>query len=158
MNKTTWILIAIGITLVGVYFVWPHTLPNELNTQSTLSLNQDLYPLFSSAEWNVPVHEEIEFGTTTVPGVEVSSVPVMDTMSPASYFAPFESFYAEKLSTLGWKIDNSLAAGGPMGGQTGYRKAGELIILRYRTVFHTVTDTAPSECPCDVTLTLFSAK
>lgn len=38
-------------------------------------------------------------------------------------------YYADKLAAAGWKVDNYLGAGGPMGGQTGYRKADTLILI-----------------------------
>jgi hypothetical protein len=79
-------------------------------------------------------------------------------MDPGSIFTPFDNYYASKLAALGWQVDNAVAAGGHTGGQTGYRKDGKLILINFDIVYHTVTDTAPSECPCDVTLSLFSEK
>ena len=149
--KTFVILIAGGIVILmsGFYLCMKY--------RNTPKLAQDLYPIYRNAEWNAPKSEELELSTTTVSGVGVSSVPVTNTMDPGSVFSPFEKYYKQKLESTGWKTDMYLEAGGPMGGQTGYRKAGKLIVLRFSTIFHTVTNTAPSECPCDVTLSLFSA-
>ena len=126
-------------------------------TISRQALNKDLYPLFSGAHWEVPKAESVTISTSTYSGVSVSSLSIIPTMDPGSVFTPFERYYDNHLKALGWKVDNYLAAGGHVGGQTGYRKADELILVRYNILYHTVSNTAPSECPCDVTLSLFSS-
>lgn len=120
-------------------------------------LAQDLYPLYPGVEWETPRGETFSISTSTYSGTSVSSVPVTGTMKPDTIFSPFESYYAKKLSALGWKVDNFMAAGGHTGGQTGYRKGDELVLVRFSVLYRTVTETAPSECPCDVTLSLFSS-
>lgn len=163
-NKT--LLIATGIVIVFLagFFIWIsyHTAQKENapveNTKSIVPvLASDLYPLYAGASWGAPYAETLELSTTTVSGVGIKSVSVNGTMDPGSVFSPFEKYYKNKLESAGWKNDTYLEAGGPMGEQTGYRKESKLIIVRDSTVFHVVTDTAPSECPCDVTLALFSA-
>lgn len=120
-------------------------------------LAQDLYPLYNQAEWGVPGFETFLISTTTYSGTSVSSVIAKDTMNQSSIFSPFDQYYASKLASLGWTVENGLAAGGHTGGQTGYRKGDELVLVRFNVLYKTVTNTAPSECPCDVTLSLFSA-
>jgi hypothetical protein len=124
---------------------------------SRQALNKDLYPLYSNANWEVPKAEIVTISTSTYSGVSVSSLSIMPTMDPGSVFTPFERYYDNHLKTLGWKVDNYLAAGGHVGGQTGYRKADELILVRFFIQYLKVSSTSPSECPCDVTLSLFSA-
>jgi len=77
-------------------------------------------------------------------------------MNPGSIFTPFESYYDAKLKALGWSVANDLAAGGHVGGQTGYRKGGSVILTRFHIDYQTKPANAPSECPCTVTLSLFS--
>lgn len=160
MNNTLWAIIIIIIILAGGFYVWTthKSAPIETNVPTqTPQLSSDLSPLYSGAVWNAPHAEMLELSTTTVSGVGAESVSVNNTMDPGSVFSPFGKYYADKLTALGYKTDIYLEAGGPMGGQTGYRKDGKLIVLRFKTVFHVVTNTAPSQCPCDVTLSLFSA-
>ncbi len=149
-KRTTGFIVFIALLVVGMWWYQAQ----ESVDQSTLS--PDLYPLYEAVEWGVPRVEEVAFGTTTLSGVEIVSHAVKNTMNPASVFMPFEEYYTEKLAALGWEVDTQLAAGGPMGGQTGYRKGEDIIFTRFNTLFHIVSDTAPSECPCDVTLSLFS--
>ena len=77
-------------------------------------------------------------------------------MNPGAAFTPFDKYYASKLGALGWKVDNSLAAGGPGRGQVVYRKGSGFIAINFWTDFHTISSTSPMQCPCDVTLKLFS--
>jgi len=125
-------------------------------TLSRQALTEDLYPLYSNAHWEVPKAEVATISTSTYSGVSVSSLSIMPTMDPGSVFTPFERYYDSKLKALGWKVDNYLAAGGHVGGQTGYRKDGAVILTRFQIVYLSVPKNAPSECPCDVTLSLFS--
>ena len=121
------------------------------------TLSQDLYPLYSGASWGAPAAESFVIGTTTYSGASVASAATTGTMNPGSVFTPFQNYYDQKLKALGWKVANDLAAGGHVGGQTGYRKDGAVILTRFNIVYHTTPANAPSECPCDVTLSLFSS-
>jgi len=153
------VALLLALAAVGVLFLWTRTgAPSEVPSIVVSQLSQDLYPLYDKTEWNAPVAETFTISTSTYSGASISSVPVLNTMDPGSVFSPFQKYYDKSLKALGWKVDNYMEAGGPMGGQTGYRKNNELILVRFSTVFHTVTNTAPSECPCDVSLSLFSAK
>jgi len=120
------------------------------------TLSAELYPLYDSADWNASETESFIIGTTSYSGTSITSAAVTDTMDPGSIFTPFERYYEQKLKALGWQVANDFAAGGHVGGQTGYRKDGAVILTRFQIVYHTVSENAPSECPCDVTLSLFS--
>jgi len=120
------------------------------------TLSEDLSPLYADAAWGTSDVERLTIGTSTYLGASVASTPVTDTTDPGSVFTPFEKYYDKKLKALGWSVANDLAAGGPIGGQTGYRKADGIILTRYHIDYHTVSSTSPSQCPCDVTLSLFS--
>lgn len=120
------------------------------------ALSGDVYPLYSGVDWNTPATETFSIGSTTYSGTSVTSKSVTNTMNPASIFTPFDTYYNQKLKALGYTVDNMLAAGGHVGGQSAYRKGNELILTRFSIVYHTVPANAPSECPCDVTLSLFS--
>lgn len=122
------------------------------------TLLADLYPLYVNAAWETSRSEVVTIGTSTYQGANISSISPMPTEDPGSVFTPFERYYDNKLKALGWKVDNYLAAGGHTGGQTGYRKANELILVRFFIDYLKVSDNAPSECPCDVTLSLFSSE
>lgn len=119
-------------------------------------LSNDVYPLYGGVDWNKPQVERFTIGTTTYSGASVASVPVTATMNPATVFTPFENYYAQTLRSLGYVVDNQLAAGGHTGGQTAYRKGHSLILTRFNIVYHAVPANAPSECPCDVTVSVFS--
>lgn len=150
MNRFTLSLIgALLIIAVGVWVMWPRA--------SAPALAEDLYPLYSSAQWSAAAPETRGLPLSTVAGVGIHSVPVTNTMNPASVFSPFLAYYREKLLAAGWSVDNMLEAGGPMGGQTAYRKDGTLILVTFDVAFHVRSANAPSECPCDVSLSLFSS-
>ncbi len=122
------------------------------------ALISDLYPPYPGVAWGASSPEQVTISTTTYAGASISAVATTSTMDPGSAFMPFDAYYEKALTQLGWSVDNTLAAGGPMGGQTGYRKAGAVILARFSVVYHTNHADAPSECPCDVTLSLFSTR
>lgn len=140
----------------GAWYLW-HVPRDTKPVPGTPALSTDLYPLYTGTEWGVPQIESFVIGTAAYSGTSVASSPVIGTMDPASVFMPFERYYEEKLAGLGWSVANDLAAGGHTGGQTGYRKGDATILTRFNVVYHTVSDDRPSECPCDVSLSLFSA-
>lgn len=127
-----------------------------VNTNSPTGLNTDLYPLYSNTEWSESATGEVTVGDTTLRGTAVFSEVIAADMNPAAVFQPFEEYYANLLGSLGWEADSNLAAGGSTGGQTGYSRDGETILLRYRIDYEVQSENAPPECPCDVTLSLFS--
>ncbi len=120
------------------------------------TLAADLYPLYSKVGWEAPKVEQFQIGTTTYAGASAEAAAAADTMNPGAAFTPFEDYYAQKLAALGWSVSNDLAAGGHTGGQTGYYKGGAILLTRYRIDYKTAPADAPSTCPCDVTLSVFS--
>lgn len=151
----------------GTYVLGLHayeTLPittdiSDESAQFTIThpkLSADIAPLYSPADWNATEAETFIIGTTTYSGTSISSSPIAAEMDPGSIFTPFERYYDKKLKALGWETANDLAAGGHVGGQNGYRKNGDIILTRFHIDYHNKPENAPSECPCDVTLSLFS--
>ena len=167
MKRVLWIvaalIIAAGVWYAGAYrqHIAPSssevTIPSIHSTSSPPALAADLYPLYAKAPWGAPTALDYQLPTRTVPGAGITAEAAASTMNPGATETPFEKFYRARLLARGWKVDTGLEAGGPMGGQTAYRKGSQLIILSFKTVFHTVSTTAPAQCPCDVTLSLFSA-
>ena len=152
-----WILPAVllVVIVVGAFLLWRMPAPSAPLQPPQLS--SDLYPLYATSTWQTPVSESVTIGTTTLSGASITSAAVTDTMDPGSIFTPFETYYADKLAASGWSVANDLAAGGHVGGQTGYRKGNAVILTRFNILYHVVSNTSPSECPCDVTLSLFSS-
>lgn len=121
-------------------------------------LSTDAYPLYPDADWQTAEVEQFTIGSTIYKGTGVTTTSIHANMNPAEIFEPFEQYYKEKLTPLGWTIANDLAAGGHTGGQTGYRKDGQIILTRFSINYQNIPDDAPSECPCDVTLSIFSTE
>lgn len=153
-----------GTYVLGFHAYAGTPVTKEVSTESRefeifpRSLPQDLYPLYDRVDWKIPQKEYVTIGTTSYAGTSIFSLPATGSSDPASIFSRFERYYADKLASRGWRVDNAFAAGGHVGGQTGYRKGDELVLVRFNIRYHTVTETAPSACPCDVTVSLFSAK
>lgn len=120
-------------------------------------LSPDLLRLYPGETWSATEAQDVTVGTTTYTGALVTAAAASDTMDPAATFTPFEQYYDKKLRGLGWSVANDLAAGGHTGGQTGYRKGTSVILVGFNIAYHSVPKNAPSECPCDVTLSLFSS-
>lgn len=161
MNRNILIvyIVLLIVLAAGGWYWWaarPAVQPVAENPTPVLSA--DLYPLWNNVNWNAPAAEEVIIGTTTYSGASISSALVQAGMDPASVFTPFERYYDKKLKALGWTVANDLAAGGHVGGQTGYRKDGAVILTRFHVDYHIVPGNAPSECPCDVTVSLFSTE
>ncbi len=157
MNRFLIVLITIML-LVGGIFYWQSKQSSTPPDMKHQVLSEDLYPLYNGTSWNASGDESFAIGNTTFSGASIKSATIADTMDPGSIFTPFESYYDQKLKALGWQTTNDLAAGGHVGGQTGYRKNASIILTRFQIVYHSVPDNAPSECPCDVTLSLFSSE
>ena len=116
----------------------------------------DLYPLYSGASWEATKAESVTIGTTTYSGAGAASAAINAGMDPAGVFTPFEDYYDALLKERGWSIANDLAAGGHTGGQVGYRNGPGVILVRFAIRYNTNPKNAPSECPCTVSLSLFS--
>jgi len=134
------------------------TIKSEVFTIVNQEIAEALNLTYSNADWQPAKAETITIGEEILVGFSTVSTAIDAGMDPSSIFMPFESYYENKLTELGWTIRNDLAAGGPMGGQTGYTKDGQIILIRYQTTFQNVTNTAPSECPCEVTLSVFATE
>lgn len=138
------------------------------NTSGTVSLYEtpigDAYPLASGITWG-----DMAAATTTIPatgaqggqvtlaGVRITSqaIPNLTDLSAAS--SPFEKYYQKKLTAAGWKVDNSIAAGGPGADIIGYKNGDEYIIIQYTSVFkNDGGGVAPETCPCDMTFSIFA--
>ncbi len=120
-------------------------------------LSSVLSPLYAGADWNGTETEEVAIGQSSYSGTSIESAPLDAGMDPGAVIAPFEAYYAKRLASLGWRVANDLAAGGHMGGQTGYRRGGAIILVRFGIGYAQHPANAPSECPCTVTLSLFSS-
>ena len=174
MNRKLWVTISVIVVIAGGMYAWttymgvPVVKSSILVTSSTAEsqpftithpkLAIDLYPLYTDAAWNMSIVESFVIGTTTYSGASMTSVPIDVGMNPASVITSFENYYDKLLRERGWHVANDLAAGGHVGGQTGYRNGSGVILTRFQIVYHTISENAPSECPCDVTLSLFSAE
>lgn len=155
------IIVAIGMVAWGLqYSQYPRSSKNIATVPAreipAPQLSADLYPLYADAQWNAPGAESFMVGTTSYSGTSITSDPLSAGMNPGTVITPFDAYYDKKLKALGWRIANDLAAGGHVGGQTGYRKGTEIILTRFQIDYQTKPENAPTECPCTVTLSLFS--
>lgn len=155
MNRTLLWFVVIVLIACGVWYLWSSQVSPP--PEPSLALSAALYPLYGGADWNAPREESFVIGTTTYSGASASSTVIAAGMDPGSVFMPFTRYYDRKLKALGWSVSNDLAAGGHVGGQTGYRKGGAVILTRFHIDYHVTPKNAPSECPCDVTLSIFSS-
>ena len=89
--------------------------------------------------------------------MEVVANSVNNVTDLGTVFAPFEAYYRAKLMSLGWSEDISLAAGGPGSGLTVYRKGSAFVAVQYQTAFSQGGISTPEQCPCSITLSLFSS-
>lgn len=121
-------------------------------TSTSPALNADAYPLYPDVEWG-------QVNASTVDGVsayEVLSNPFINITNLAEKFTPFFAYYKDKLTNAGWVEDITQAAGGPGSEVSVYAKGTDEIIISYQTVFHTKSDNAPSQCPCDLQFSVAS--
>lgn len=119
---------------------------------SAPTLHPDLYPLYPGSVWG----DVRSASTTDGVGYRVDAQPVTQVMDIGAVFMPFVSYYEEKLIQAGWVRDMMREAGGPGSGVSVYTKGDAFTTVLYQATFHTKHDNAPSECPCDVQLSLMS--
>jgi hypothetical protein len=164
-GSTTWKISPMypdGVYVLGLHAYESLPITNGVSAESAQftimhpKLDENLYPLYSGAEWGAIEAENLVIGSTTYRGASLDSLAIPAGMNPADVFMPFEQYYEKKLRDAGWTVANDLAAGGHVGGQTGYRKNGDVILTRFRIDYQNKPADAPSKCPCDVTLSLFS--
>jgi len=156
MSTYRWV--ALGIVILAIVVsgvaIW-HS--NKTAAAPALQLASDLYPLYSGLDWNSPMADSFTMGTTTYVGATATSSASASTMDPSSIFMPFENYYSQKLAAAGWSVADNFDADGPTGSLSGYQKGSETILVGYSINYETVT-TGPLQCPCDVTLSLFSGQ
>lgn len=115
---------------------------------------KDILPLYSGAVWKNSV--EASFADLTGERYDSQSFPHVTNI--ASVSTPFESYYKKILTSRGWREDINLAAGGPGSSVTSYAKGTKYIIISYKSIFSKQFENAPSECPCDVELSIFTGE
>lgn len=115
-------------------------------------LNADLYPLYPGATWGEVKAKTTADGT----GYEVVSEPFTNVTNIAEKSTPFAKYYDDKLTGAGWAQDMMREAGGPGAEVSYYTKGDQFIVVSFHSVFNTKHPDAPSECPCDVQLSLMS--
>jgi hypothetical protein len=151
------ILILVLLIAAGVYWFWGDIVRAPTHNgsggeASTLMLSADAYPLYTGAAWGSVASGTLE----DLVGVQVTSKPVMNITDIASTSQPFENYYRTKLLALGWSVDNTRAAGGAGADIVVYIKAGQYIATVFTTDFNGTSPDEPVQCPCDVTLSVFS--
>lgn len=149
MKNATFFLLAVLVLAIG-WYAFRATMPSPHISDDTPMLPADAYPLYSGAQWGMAYAAS----TTDGMGYRVDAQPVTQVMDIGAVFMPFASYYEQKLSSAGWVRDMMREAGGPGGGVSVYTKGSDVITVLYNTTFHTKHDAAPSECPCDVQLSL----
>lgn len=158
--KRSWYWSIAAVIVIGVasYLISSHLSALTSASGAAAALSEDAYPLYPNATWQKPKAVSFSLGSTDYsPGVTVSSAPITDTLDPGSIFMPFMQYYSDKLKGLGYAEDNALAAGGHTGGQSVFRKGTAVILTRFEIDYKNIPENAPSECPCDVTLTVFTS-
>lgn len=148
------ILVILAIAFGIYYFEYSQ---HARTPSVTMDLNTDLLPLYANATWSGPRAYSLELPTTVISGIEVHADAATSTMNIAAATVPFETYYQSKLQSTGWALDSSLSASGPGSAQTIYRKGSALIRVSYASNFSNKPANSPEQCPCDVTLSLFSS-
>jgi len=115
-------------------------------------LTADVYPLYADLSWQgerVDIYADME-------GYSVTSALLTDITDINAVTQPFETYYTDLLTNKGWSEDITMAAGGPGAAVTAYKKGREYIVLQYQSEFGVQNASAPAECPCEVTFSIFS--
>ncbi|HWB34030.1 MAG TPA: hypothetical protein VG753_01775 [Candidatus Paceibacterota bacterium] len=151
------VILLLIIAAAAVYWFWGDIVRAPTNSDtgqgaSSLMLAADAYPLYPSVAWGSVASATLEDLT----GVELMSQPVTDITDIALVSGPFERYYQMKLFGAGWTVDNSRAASGAGSDITVYQKGSNFIATTFTTDFKGTKPGEPVECPCDVTLGIFS--
>jgi hypothetical protein len=166
MNRTLFALLALAVIALAAWYAWlfcsssPSPAGSDADSAQQAPearLAIDLYPLYASAGWNKAVAASVSVGTTTLAGAQATSAPLDAGMDPGKVFTAFTDYYDQLLTSRGWQVADDLAAGGHMGGQAGYKNGPGTILVGFHIDYETTPENAPSECPCKVTLSLFSS-
>ena len=123
-------------------------------------LPADVYPLYSALEWNPSRSTTFDLpGTSTstvLSGREVVSKAVTNITDLAAVVTPFRTYYEQKLTAYGWKIDTALEADGAGSSVWAYSKKGRYLVFSYDSIFHDLRSDQPAQCPCDLTFKIFA--
>ncbi|MEK7601350.1 MAG: hypothetical protein AAB480_02360 [Patescibacteria group bacterium] len=145
MNKTFVYTIVVLVVVLGGWYWYA-------GQGGAATLNADLYPLYSGTAWGEPQAKTTSDG----PAYEVVSTLFTDVTNIAAVSATFTKYYEDKLTAAGWTRDMMREAGGPGAEVSTYTKGDQFIVVSFHSVFKVKHPDAPSECPCDVQLTLLS--
>jgi len=121
---------------------------NETVTETMVQLEADVYPLYSGTKWGRGIVENDQ--------VRIVSEPFTDITNIQAVSEPFTKYYHQKLTTAGWELDMMREASGPGANMSYYAKGEQFIIIGFESEFKVKNENAPSECPCDVTLSIVS--
>jgi hypothetical protein len=151
MNKIfLWIILIIIVVGGGLYWYIGEVPGGEHGTQQ---MSADILPLYTGAEWGeAQATTSPDYGAVT----QVQAIAATDTMNIAAASTPFTKYYDDKLKAAGWTQDMAEEASGPGANVSVYRKGDQFIVVMFRSLFKVTHPDAPSECPCDVTLSLMS--
>ena len=154
MRNVIYGIIIVAILGAAYYGIVPRLekVRHESSDGQVQELVADAYPLYAGVSWGT--EHAAENGDLV--GWEVTAPAATDTDNIASATQPFETYYQEKLIAAGWRVDNTRAAGGPGASVTAYEKDGQYLVISFQTDFKGTVPDAPVQCPCDVTLSLFS--
>lgn len=157
MIRLTWRIAAVVVVAVGALLFWmTHStaLIEQPAPAASSTLVAVLYPLYPGAAWSPVERTTIE----DLEGYAATSSAAIDTDNIEAATRAFVQYYTEKLAAAGWVPDISREAGGPGSEIAPYTKDGAYVVISFSTVFKSGGQDEPEQCPCDVTLTLFSTK
>lgn len=111
------------------------------------SLDSDIYPLYDGAKWG----QVVSVGDGVF---KIQSEPFTNTTNIAAISIPFTKYYDEKLLSAGWTLDMMREASGPGANSSTYTKGNRFVTISFESDFKVKKEDAPSECPCDITLSI----
>lgn len=147
MKKPLLLIFGVILIALGIYFTLTKNVPGD-----THELNVAAYPLYDGVTWGEG-HADIQEGLT---GFSITSLQSATTSDIAAITKPFEDYYQNKLTNDGWSVDTALAAGGAGSSLTAYHKGSVYLVIGYSTKFFGGGVNEPVQCPCRVTLGIFS--
>ena|SRR3989344_2260649 len=152
MKKILVYLVVVLLVVVGGWYWYSGQKGGAVAQSPALTLHPDLYPLYTGATWG-----DVQPKTTIDgPGFEVVSKAFTDITNIAEKSMPFEKYYEDKLTAAGWVRDMMREASGPGAEVSVFTKADQFIVVAFHSDFKVKHPDAPSECPCDVQLSLIS--
>ena len=142
----------IGVVLILIIAAYAVFFSHKTASVVVAQLATDVYPLYPGAAWGAEepaTYQEFS-------GYQIVSKTVPNVTDLSVIFQPFEQYYEQKLTALGWSVDNAQAAGGPGSEFVGYKKGSDEIIISYNSIFKGGGQNEPVQCPCDISMTIFS--